>query len=805
MRDVYLLLNKYRSFNPNPVRVFLFSAFLLFSPALLLSQEIILNGNVFNKATNQILNNVSVQEKSSSKGTITDRTGSFRLILTEGDHNLVISHLGFETIDTVILLSEDIEISLYLRPVIVALGEVRITSDGSENSVSSSEMGGFLITRKEFTKLPTLLGEADPLGLLRLTPGVQSGSEGNVGFNVRGGGSDQNLILYDNALIYNPGHLLGFFSVFNPEMVRDVSIIKSGIPARYGGKLSSVIMIKSYKGNNDSVEVLGSIGLVASRLTVSTPVFGKKGTLILGARHTYLGLFVEPVIRNLIKTKSFFNKNNNYDFYDLNAGVSFNITRRDVLSLTAYSGRDKYKMLQEGTSNNNLLKWGNSIGSIQWNHEFNNKTIWNTNFSMTNYIFNLEGSQSDYFFKLISSVKDFRLKSDISVSSGKHKIITGFEVTEHSFIPNKIDAQANEFILNFGQFSTLSALEGGIFIDDEYQVTSNLTIAGGLRFSFFDHHGPYKEYNRNSLDQITDTLFYPRNKSLAFYANPEPRIVLKYQINSNSSFKASYMRIAQYVHLATSASVSLPTDIWIPSTSVIKPMIGNQVSIGYLRNIHKYDFEFSSELYYKTMNNKLEFLRGIVYNSIYGNIEDNIATGFARSYGMEIYFRKKNGNITGWISYSLSRTEQRFDEINNGLFYPAKYDRRHDIALTLTYKFNEKWSSSAVFIYTSGSAFTMPVGRYIIQGNIVNQYGDVNQFRMPPYHRLDLSLTRKITIKRKWTSELNLSIYNVYNRANPYFIYFQATGDLESYTLKIKALEVTLFPVIPSLSWNFVF
>jgi hypothetical protein len=265
------------------------------------------------------------------------------------------------------------------------------------------------------------------------------------------------------------------------------------------------------------------------------------------------------------------------------------------------------------------------------------------------------------------------------------------------------------------------------------------------------------------------------------------------------------MRIAQYVHLATSATVSLPTDIWIPSTSKIKPMTGDQISLGYFRYFHNNDFEFSSEVYYKKMNNKLEFLRGVVYNSIFGNIEDNIVTGFGQSYGIEFYLRKKRGNFTGWISYSLSRTEQKFDEINSGMFYPAKYDRRHDIALNLTKKLNKNWSTSAVFVYTSGNAFTMPVGRYIIQGNIVNQYGDVNKFRMPPYHRLDLSLTRKIMIKKRWPSELNFSVYNVYNRANPYFIYFEAVGDLETYSLEINARVVSLFPIIPSVSWSFVF
>jgi hypothetical protein len=351
----------------------------------------------------------------------------------------------------------------------------------------------------------------------------------------------------------------------------------------------------------------------------------------------------------------------------------------------------------------------------------------------------------------------------------------------------------------------MNALEGALFLDDEFELSSRFSLAGGFRLSFFDHQGPYKKFIRNSLGQISDTLSYPSGKSLASFINPEPRLVMKYQVNSKSSFKASYMRVAQYIHLATSATASLPTDIWIPSTSELKPLIGDQVSFGYFRNIPEKGFEFSSETYYKKMNNQLEFLRGIIYNSIDGNMEDNLAVGYGQSYGIEFYIKKKIGNSTGWLSYTLSRTEQRFDEINDGFIYPAKYDRRHDLSLAFIRKFNEKWSGSAVFIYISGNAFTMPVGRYIIQGNIINQYGDVNSYRVPPYHRMDISLNRKVITRKNWSSEWIFSVYNVYNRANPYYIYFEVAGDLEKYTLKVKPVEVSLFPIIPSVSWSFKF
>jgi hypothetical protein len=444
------------------------------------------------------------------------------------------------------------------------------------------------------------------------------------------------------------------------------------------------------------------------------------------------------------------------------------------------------------------------MASMLWYHKIPGKGELNTNISWTSYKFNLAGSQSDYYFGLFSAVEDFALKSSLLLKKDRKQLITGIELTDHSFVPNRINAQAGDFIVNFGQLSSMHSLEGGIFADAEVPLSERFSLAAGLRISFFDHHGPYTGYERNSLGQITDTVSYPAGKSLAFFINPEPRMVLKYQVSNNSSIKASYMRVAQYVHLATSATASLPTDIWLPSSRDLEPLIGDQVSLGYFRNFSKSGLEFSTELYYKKMQNQLEFLRGIVYNSINGNLLANLAVGSGRSYGVEFYLGKKRGRTTGWISYTLSRTEEKFDVINGGYFYPAKYDRRHDISATLSREFNEKWSGSVVYVYVSGNAFTMPIGRYIIQGNIVNQYGDVNSYRMPSYNRMDVSLTRKIVVKR-WSSDLTLSVYNVYNRANPYYIYFEAIGDLEKYTLQVKAVAVTLFPVIPSVSWNFKF
>ena len=777
---------------------------LLFFPDLF-SQEFVLSGMVYNKTTNQPINSVSVHDRTSLTGIITDNRGAFRISLSTGKHQIAFSCIGFERIDTIIDLNDNKELQIYLNPLSYKMAEITITSDARQNNVTSLQMGAFTLSNKEMKAMPSIMGEIDPLRLLQLTPGIQSGLTGGVGFYVRGGGVDQNLVLYDNTIIYNPGHLLGIFSVFNPELIKDVSIIKSGIPPQYGGKLSSVIKLNSYYGNRDSVKIAGSIGLISSRVSIGGPLFRKKGTFIFGARRTYLDFIVKPLMTLLVKNSSVLNKENKYNFHDFNLGASLKLTKKDNILFSAYYGRDQYRIGQAGIKQKNFIDWGNSMAALHWLHNINENIYLKTNISWTRYDFNLRGSQAEYFFRLYSSVEDLSIKNELSLKNKRGSMITGFEFIDHNFVPNRINARASDLILNFAQFGNMHAIEGGLFIYDEYEVSSRLALSGGLRLSFFDHRGPYTETVKNSSGQITDTIFYPRGESLNFHFNPEPRLTMKYQINNNSSLKASYMKLVQYIHLATSGSVSLPADIWIPTIADIKPLYGDQVSVGYFTNFRNNSFELSTEVYFKKMANKLEFLRGIVNSSIDHNLNENIAVGNGQAYGIEFYLSKKVGNLTGWLSYALSRTEQKFDNINEGLIYPAKYDRRHDISLTMTKQFNDKWSGSAVFIYVSGNAFTMPVGRYIIQGNIINQYGKVNDFRMPSNHRLDISMMRKLKTMGRLSSELAFSIYNVYNRANPYYIYYEIDGDIEKYSLEIKAVKVCLLPIIPSISWNFKF
>lgn len=774
-------------------------------PSKIYCQNITVYGKVFDQKTDQLIPTVSVQHASLLKAAITDEEGSFKMVLPPGEHKLVFSHIGYERFDSIFNLGRSSAISVYLNPVAFPVGEVTIVGDGRKDLVASMEMGTFTLSNREMKTLPSLMGEVDPLRLVQLAPGIQTSFNAGAGFYVRGGGVDQNLVIMDQSTLYNPGHLMGIFSVFNSDMIRDVSVIKSGIPARYGGKLSSVIRLNTYKGNMDSLEVKGSTGLIFSKLTLDGPLIKNKMSFILGARRTYIGLILNPIVKNTAGSKSFLNKNNNYSFYDINAGISFQTHPNDIISLSFYHGRDNYTLLNKGLKQESSLDWGNSMISLNWKRTCSQKGILNNSFSWSNYNFNLSGAQSEYHFGLYSEVEDFSLKSEYHLNSGKNLLTAGIELIEHSYIPNKIDIEIKTFNVTFLQFEKMYATEGGLFIENEYNPSSRFGISGGLRISLFNQHGPGNEFLRNSIGQIIDTIHHPLKESLAFFIQPEPRLLIKYQYSDRLSVKASYMRIAQYNHLATSSSATLPMDIWIPSTKLINPTIGDQVSIGYFRNLSGNTFELSAEIFYKKMNNQIEFLRGILLSSLDGSIEENLVTGIGRSYGFEWYLAKISGKNTGWISYTLSRTEHRFKEINKGLFYPAKYDRIHDFSLTLSREFGRNWVASATFIYITGNAFTMPIGRYIVQGYVVNQYGNVNSFRMPDNHRLDISLTRKLKKISKFNSELVLSVYNVYNRANPFYIYYEVVGKPEEYALEVKAFQVNLLPIIPSLTWNFSF
>jgi hypothetical protein len=769
-------------------------------------EEISISGRIIDSSNETALTGASILDVGSGKGTTSDDSGQYRLLIdSDSEHRIIISYLGFEQIDTTIQTRQSAVLDFYLHPVSIEYEEVRITAEARSDYVSSVQMSEIRLKQEEISSLPAILGESDPIRFLQLTPGVQSSTEGGIGFFVRGGGVDQNLVLFDNAVIYNPGHLLGFVSVFNPDIITGVSLIKSGIPARYGGRLSSVVRINSERGRSDSLRVKGQIGLISSRISLNRSFNHDKGSFVVSARRASVDLFVKPIITPLVNNSSPYFHESTYNFYDFNAGISHRIGDKDHLSVSAYYGKDKYGLTRSSVRGETNMNWGNAIVSGRWTHVFSDHLSLGTSISYSHYDFGLTGNQSDYYFGLLSSIRDYTLKSQFNYFSDRHNLRGGFDLTRHTFVPNDIEVDAGGLALNFLDFNELYAYEGGVFLEDEFRLSDQFSLAAGIRYSFFSQVGPYKEYIYDESSMVSDSIMYPRGESLAFYHHLEPRLSARYQVNEISSIKASYMHMAQYVHLATSATVSLPMDTWIPSTRNIKPEYGDQLTLGYFRNLFGKQYETSLEGYYKSSRNQLEFIRGVINNSLNMSLEDNIAVGNSRSYGAELFLRKKTGVLTGWVGYTISRTEREFERINEGKVYPAKFDRRHDISIAGIYQVNKLWSFSSVFIYVSGNAFTLPVGRYIIQGNLVNEYGGVNNFRMPAYHRLDLSATRTRVTSRGNISSWNFSIYNVYNRANPFFIFFETSGDLEKYSLDIQPKMVSLFPIIPSISWRFEF
>jgi hypothetical protein len=797
-------VNRSKFENTCRLTVLLFSLFLLLPP-LHAQQEVELRGRITDKYTGTPLTGATISVSSIRKGSLSDTSGTYKLTLPPGDAHIIVSYLGYRGVDTLLTLSHSMVLDFQLIPAALEYNEVRVTADARHDLVNEVQMSEVYLKQKEIASLPALLGEADPLRMLQLTPGVQSSTEGGMGFFVRGGGVDQNLVLFDNAVIYNPGHLLGFLSVFNPDIISEVSLSKAGIPARFGGRLSSVVRVNTTRGASEKLRFKGQIGLVSSRISLNRSFNQARSSFFLSARRASIDLLVKPLIMPLMKKSSPYFRDSDYSFYDLSAGLTHRLGKRDIISFSSFFGEDDYGFTRSSVRGKIGMNWGNTVLSGRWTHFIKDSLSVTSSVSHSAYRFDLIGAQSDYSFGIASSISDYSVKSQATYLLTNHKINAGMELTHHSFTPNDIRVDASGLMIDFLEFNKLYAYEGGIFAEDEVLLEGPLSFAFGLRYSFFNQVGPYREYLYNDLSQIFDSTLFPAGKSLAFYDHLEPRISMRYQLNDLSSIKASWMSMAQYVHLATSSTVSLPTDIWLPSSRTIQPQRGSQWSLGYFRKLHNNRFEASAEIYYKDSHNQLEFIRGVVNNSLNMTLDDNLATGDGHSYGAEFFLRKSEGDFTGWISYTLARAVRQFDKINEGKVYPAKYDRRHDLSVATMYQLSDFWEFSAVFVYVTGNAFTVPVGRYMIQGNLVNEYGKVNNYRMPAYHRLDLAATRTRITRQGNLSSWSFSVYNAYNRANPFYIYFETSGDLDKYQLTVTPRLVSLFPVIPSVSWRFEF
>ncbi len=777
--------------------------FILLFAVSTFAQKYTVSGYVRDKESGEELIGASVYLKEISKGTATNHYGYYSISYEKGIYTLVVSYIGFDAFEQKIDLTKDVKLNLALKTTQHSTEEVTIYGEKTDKNVMGTQMGTVKMPVKNIKALPVLFGEVDILKSIQLLPGVQSANEGSAGLYVRGGGPDQNLLLLDGATVYNASHLFGFFSVFNADAIKDLELIKGGMPAQYGGRLSSVLDISMKEGNMKKFKVNGGIGLISSRLTVEGPIKKDTSSFIISARRTYVDLLIKPFISD---TSEF--SGSGYYFYDINAKMNYRFSDKDRLYLSTYFGRDVFSFNSNDDDFKMDIPWGNATASLRWNHLFSDKLFVNTTAIFSDYQFDIGIQQQGFELSLFSGITNYSLNFDFNYYPNiNHDIRYGLNYTRHSFVPSSVTADVDDDNIEIGEKLKQYANDVALYFNDDFDLTEKLRISAGVRATLFQQVGPFNRYLKDEDGNFTDTISYAKGDNVVTYKHIEPRISVRYQISKTSSIKASYTQNYQYIHLAAISSLILPTDLWVPSSDLVKPQYGVQYSLGYFKNFFDNKIETSAELYYKTMEHQIEYIPGVSPGDNIGdNPDNNFTFGSGKSYGLELFVKKGYGKFTGFIGYTLSETTRQFDLINMGKTYPAKYDQRHDISVTGTYNLSDKWLLSAVFVYGSGNTFTPILGRYFMDnGTIVTEYGDYNSYRIKPYHRLDLSATYTVKDTDRYKSSFNFSIYNVYNRHNTYIIYFDYEGDVLENNFRTFAKQVTIFPIMPSIAWNFSF
>lgn len=748
------------------------------------------------------------------KGASSNQFGFYSLTLPKGTYQLVYRGGGFPNDTISINLVNDTVINTELSEAIQIDG-VEINAKKTDN-VNSTKIGQIELDINLIKKLPAFLGEVDLIKIIQLLPGVSSVSEGGQGFYVRGGGPDQNLVLLDNAQVYNASHLFGFFSVFNSDAVKSVNLIKGSMPASYGGRLSSVLEVNMNEGNNKKFKVTGGLGLISSRLTFEGPIVKEKGSFIVSARRTYIDIFMKAFVK---KSSAFYGSS--YFFYDLNAKLNYRLGPKDKIYLSGYYGKDLFNFGNKDENFSVKMPWGNGIAAFRWNHQFNSKLFMNTTATLTDYLFSFGSGQDQFKFELKSGIRDYGGKVELSYfPNTRHSIKIGADYLYHIFTPTSVSASQDDVVFDTGLAQKLYSHESGVYVQDEVDITSWLRVNAGFRVSMYQFTGPFTRYYKSFSGYTDSTKTYRKGELIQSYFGFEPRISARFLLKDKSSIKAGFTYNNQYVHLASLSAVSLPTDIWYPSTDKARPQKGWQASLGYFRNFNNNKWETSVELYYKKMMNLIEFKQGALpTDNVNDNTDNLLVYGIGWSYGAEFFIKRTFGKLTGWIGYTLARSDRYFQDIQNTK-YPAKYDRRHDLTLVGTYELNKRWTFGFSFIYASGNTLTLPNSWYFNNQDLLFEYGSRNSTRMAPYHRLDLSATwydkptktkidkktgEKTEVVKRFRQNIAFSIYNVYNRANPYFLYIDNEGNITSNDFKISVKQVSLFPILPSITWNFEF
>lgn len=760
-----------------------------------------LSGFIKDSSSRETLIGAGVAVKSIKYGVNSNTYGFYSITLPQGKYSLTVSYVGFVTTEKNIDLDSDMTFDFSLLPQSTLSQEIIISSKRRDDNVNQAQMGRIELSMNKIRSLPVIFGEVDPMKALQLLPGVRNAGEGNSGLYVRGGGPDQNLLLLDDAVVYNPGHLFGFFSVFNGDAIKNISLIKGGMPSQYGGRLSSVVDIAMKDGNMEKLQAEGGIGTISSRLSLQGPIKKGKSSFMISGRRTYIDVLTKPFIP---KTSNFYGSG--YYFYDLNTKLNYRFSDKDRLFLSGYFGRDVFNFINTKQEINIAIPWGNATGTVRWNHIFSKKIFSNTSLVFNDYNFDFGAIQKFFTLNLKSGIRDYTFKSDFDYFvSPKHKIKFGAQYIFHRFTPSVISGRQDSLIFKPSNPQRKYANELAAYLQDDWEVSNKLKVNIGLRASGFQQVGPYTKYVKDANGNKLDSTVYGANQTAKFHGGLEPRITARYNLNEQTSLKASATRNFQYIHLVSNNGSTLPTDIWLPSSYIVQPQISWQYATGIFKNFKDNLFETSLEVYYKNMQNQIEYRAGYTPSS--RETEEEFVFGRGWSYGTELYINKTRGKFTGWIGYTLSYSWRKFDALNGGNKYPAKYDRRHDLSVVGIYEASPKWKVSGVFVYATGNAISLPERFYFVEGLLTQQYSAVNQYRMSAYHRLDLSATYTPNpySSRKLKSSWVFGLYNVYSRANPYFIYFAQEGSASAGTLKIQAKQVSLFPVIPSVTWNFKF
>lgn len=753
------------------------------------STFIVISGFVKDAQNGESLSGTLVFEEQNNIAVITNNYGFYSLRIKPGIYTLYVSYFGYESIEKTVTLQATQTLNFELTRSFVQINQVVVSAQRRDENVTNLQMSSVQVNAATIKKIPALMGEVDILKTLQLMPGVQNSVEGTSGFSVRGGTSDQNLLILDEAPVYNANHLMGFFSVFNGDAINEMTLYKGDIPAQYGGRLSSVVDVRMREGNSKKFAASGGIGTISSRLTVEGPIIKDTSSFIISGRRTYADMFLNFAKDTLLK-------NNSLYFYDLNMKGNYTINDKNRLFVSGYFGRDVFAFRDFFN-----MRWGNATYTVRWNNVVNSRLFANYSFIHSNYYYGVELYQSGYDLIMESGIVDYGAKAEYNFYVNPQNTIKfGLHTVIHTIHPGEIRQIKGN---NTMSLSSKKSGEHALFVSNSHKITKNFSAQYGLRYAIAHNIGEETVYDYNESFDIVDSTVYAKGEIFNPMHGLEPRVSVNYMINPSTAIKSSYSRTIQNMQLVSNSNGGLPTDTWFTASPNVKPQISNQVAAGIFKNLQDNVYEVSAEVYYKKMDNQIDFRDNaqLFFNE---RLEQELRFGIAQSYGLELLIRKQEGALTGWIGYTLSKSKRKIDEINNGNWYNSNFDKPHNFTVMANYELRPRVQVGANFVLTSGAPTSLPTARWEYGGVIMPYYSERNGYRLPTYHRLDVSTTIQLNKKEnaKYESELNISIYNIYNRKNPFTIYFEPE---EQGSYAVKAYALSMFGIIPSVTWNFKF